>query len=81
MLLSWGHTAVCDLEKQSRVLGILNKWSEKRRRTRRRRGNKKKKNTKKKKEGLSEDVRRRKHTRNINRKGLRSGCCYIWRWL
>lgn len=36
---------------------------------------------KKKKEGLSEDVRRRKRNRNINRKGLRSGSCYIWRWL
>lgn len=35
----------------------------------------------KKKGGLSEDVRRRKHNRNINRKGLRSGSCYIWRWL
>lgn len=32
-------------------------------------------------EGLSEHVRRRKHNRNINRKGPRSASCYIWRWL
>lgn len=25
MLLPWGQTAVCDLEKQRRVMGILNK--------------------------------------------------------
>ncbi len=36
---------------------------------------------KRKKEGLSEDVRRKKRNGNINRKGLRSGSCYIWRWL
>lgn len=35
----------------------------------------------KRKERLSEDVRRRKHNRNINRKALRSGFCYIWTWL
>ena len=33
MLIPWGHTAACDLEKQSRVMGILNKWSEGRRET------------------------------------------------
>lgn len=27
MLFPWGHTAACDLEKQSRVMGILKKCS------------------------------------------------------
>lgn len=72
MSLPWGHTAACDLEKLSRVMGIL---STKKRRGggRRRREGKKKHIHTKKKEGLSEDVRRRKRSRNINRKGLRSG--------
>lgn len=76
MLLPWGRTAACDLKKQSWVMGILNKQRE-------RGGGKKekKKDGKKKKDGQSEDVRRRKRNRNINRKGLRSGSCYIWRWL
>lgn len=80
MLLPWGHTAACDLEKQSRVMGILKKWSEKRRRRMWREREEKKSNTERK-ERLREDVRRRKHNRNINRKALRSGCCYIWTWL
>lgn len=34
-----------------------------------------------KKKRASEDVRRKKCSWNINRKGLSSASCYIWRWL
>lgn len=66
MLLPQGQTAPCDLLKQCRVLGISVQVEESR-------GGGEEKE--------SVDVRRRKHNRNINRKGLRSASCYIWRWL
>lgn len=44
MLLPWGCTAACDLEKQCRVMGILNK-------KRKEGGGRRKKHAKKKKRG------------------------------
>lgn len=66
MLLPRGQTAPCDLLKPCRALGISGQAEGSRG------GGEEKK---------SVDVRRRKHNKNINRKGLRSASCYIWRWL